>query len=263
MFVRVNARPAARYVHPRASEISDQEADEGFNLEVASGAAKNYLQWVADLCAPHLGASVLEVGAGRGSVTQHLLEGRHVVATDLSESSVEAMRGRFVDSPNVEVLQADLRTWDPGRTFDSLLMVNVLEHIRDDVGALTSLRRFVRPGGSIVVYVPAMNGLYGKWDLHVRHLRRYSKWRLREVMRQASLDPVELRYANMFAMPAWAMFSMLMRFDADGRNSLSIWDRTFVPATRMLESRVRVPFGLNLLGVGRVSAADADGAPTC
>jgi SAM-dependent methyltransferase len=180
-----------------------------------------------------------------------------VVATDLSVSSVEAMQRRFADVPNVEVRRADLRTWDPGRTFDSLLMVNVLEHIRDDVGALVSLRRFVRPGGSVVIYVPAMNGLYGKWDEHVRHFRRYSKWRLHQVMRQASLHPVELRYANMLAMPAWVAFSMLMRFDADGRHSLSIWDRTVVPTTRFIESRVRVPFGLNLLGVGRVSAADA------
>jgi SAM-dependent methyltransferase len=257
VFVRIHARPAARYVHPRALEITDQEADEGFNLEVASGAARNYLRWVADLCAPHLGTSVLEVGAGRGSVTQHLVEGRRVVATDLSVSSVEAMQRRFADVPNVEVRRADLRTWDPGRTFDSLLMVNVLEHIRDDVGALVSLRRFVRPGGSVVIYVPAMNGLYGKWDEHVRHFRRYSKWRLHQVMRQASLHPVELRYANMLAMPAWVAFSMLMRFDADGRHSLSIWDRTVVPTTRFIESRVRVPFGLNLLGVGRVSAADA------
>ena len=260
MFVRINAHPAAGYVHPRASEITDQEADEGFNLEVASTAARNYLRWVADLCSPHLGTSVLEVGAGRGSVTQHLVEGRQLVATDMSASSVEAMRRRFEAVPSVEVHQADLRTWNPGRTFDSVLMVNVLEHIRDDAGALLSLRRFVRPGGSIVVYVPAMNGLYGNWDEHVRHFRRYSKWRLRQVMQQASLEPVELRYANMLAMPAWLAFSMLMRVDPDGRQSLSIWDRTVVPATRFLESRLRVPTGLNLLGVGRVPDRNTDGA---
>lgn len=254
MFVPVNARPAARYVHPRAADTTDQEADEGFNLEVASVAAQNYLRWVADLCAPHLGATVLEVGAGVGSVTEHLASGRHIVATDLSESSVAAMRGRFRDHPNVEVMQADLRTWEPGRTFDSLLMINVLEHIRDDAGALVSLSRFVRPGGTIVIYVPALNGLFGKWDDYVRHFRRYSKWRLGEVMRQAALEPVELRYANLLALPAWIAFSPLMKFDADGRHSLSIWDRTAVPLTRLIESRVRVPIGLNLLGVGRVGS---------
>jgi SAM-dependent methyltransferase len=263
VFVRFNARPAAGYVHPRASEITDQEADEGFNLEVAGAVAPNYLRWVADLCAPHLGTSVLEVGAGRGSVTQHLVEGRHVLATDLSQSSVEAMRRRFAGVPNVEVREADLRTWDPGRTFDSLLMVNVLEHIRDDVGALSSLSRFVRPGGSIVLYVPALNGLYGNWDEHVRHFRRYSKWRLRDVLRLASLEPVELRYANVLAMPAWLAFSMFMRVDTDGRRSLSLWDRTLVPVTRFIESRVRVPLGLNLLGVARVPAGNVDGADTC
>jgi SAM-dependent methyltransferase len=251
VFVRVNAPPAARFVHPRAARTTDQEADEGFNLEVAGAAAPRYLEWVADLCAPYLGESVLEVGAGRGSVTQHLVTGRHIVATDLSGSSVEAMRERFAGQPNVEVAQADLRTWEPGRTFDSLLMVNVLEHIRDDVAALVSLRRFVRPGGTIVIYVPALNGLFGNWDDYVRHFRRYSKWRLRAVLREAALEPVALRYANLLAIPAWAAFSMFMHVDTDGKRSLSLWDRTFVPLTRFVESRVRVPIGLNLLGVGR------------
>jgi 2-polyprenyl-3-methyl-5-hydroxy-6-metoxy-1,4-benzoquinol methylase len=251
MFVKFNAGPAARYVHPRATHTSEQEGDDASNLEVASEASPNYLKWVADLCAPHLGASVLDVGAGTGSVTQHLVEGRYVVATDLTESSVEAMRRRFHGLDSVEVHKADLRTWDPGRRFDSVLMVNVLEHIRDDVGVLSSLQRFLGPGGSIVIYTPALNGLFGRWDDYAGHFRRYSKWRLGEVFRQASLDTVELRYVNLLAIPAWILFSPVMSVDGDARHSLSIWDRTAVPLTRFIESRVRVPIGLNILGVGR------------
>jgi SAM-dependent methyltransferase len=252
MFVRFNAPPAARYVHPRAVHTSEQEGDDASNLEVASEAAQNYLKWVAELCEPYLGASVLDVGAGRGSVTQHLVHGRHVVATDLTESSVEAMRRRFDGLENVEVHQADLRAWDPGRRFDSVLMVNVLEHIRDDVGVLSSLQRFLNPGGSIVIYTPALNGLFGRWDEYAGHFRRYSKWRLREVFREAALDTVELRYANLLAIPAWVLFSPVMKVDADAKRSLSICDRTAVPLTRFIESHVRVPIGLNILGVGRI-----------
>ena len=85
-------------------------------------------------------------------------------------------------------------------------MVNVLEHIADDAGPLRGLSRLLVPGGNIVVYVPALNGLYGALDEKIGHYRRYSVWRLREVFREAGLDPVELRWVNFLAIPAWAAF---------------------------------------------------------
>jgi SAM-dependent methyltransferase len=250
VFVPFNARPAARYVHPRAARIDEQEDDDRFNLDVVEDVAPNYVSWMAQLCAPHLGRTVLEIGAGIGAVTEHLVRGREIVATDLSPSSVETMRERFRDAPNVTVLQADVRTLSSSERFDSVLMINVLEHIRDDVATLELLRGRLNPGGTIVVYVPALNGLYGSWDERARHFRRYSKWRLRRVLEAAGLEPVELRYANLLAIPAWFLFSVLRRSGDDGGSSLGLWDRTGVPLTRFVESRVPVPLGLNLLAVG-------------
>jgi hypothetical protein len=133
-------------------------------------------------------------------------------------------------------------------------MVNVLEHIVDDVEVLRGLSQQLVPGGNVVVYVPALNWLYGPNDKKVGHYRRYSVWRLREVFREAGLEPVELRWVNLLAIPAWALFS---RGDVhDGRQNgklLSLWDRTAVPTSRLLEWRLRMPIGLNVLGVGRRS----------
>jgi SAM-dependent methyltransferase len=254
VFVPFNARPVARYVHPRAARIAEQEDDDRFNLDVVEEAAPNYVRWMADLCSPHLGRTVLEIGAGIGAVTEHLVDGREIVATDLSASSVETMRERFRDAPNVTVLQADVRTLSSSDRFDSILMINVLEHIRDDVATLGLLRGHLYSGGTIVIYVPALNGLYGSWDERARHFRRYSKWRLRRVLQEAGLEPVELRYANLLAIPAWFLFSVLRRSDDDGGTSLGLWDRTGVPLTRLVESHIRVPLGLNLLAVGATRA---------
>jgi SAM-dependent methyltransferase len=251
--LRVNARPAARYVHPRSAGAIDAEGDHDFALDVASDAAPNHLRWIADLVSPHLGSRVLEVGAGIGAITQHIAVGRHVVASDLSDECVASLHRRFDGVGNVRVLQADLRTWTPDEVFDSVLMVNVLEHIEDDAGALASLARFVEPGGTVVVYVPALNGLFGNWDRKVGHFRRYSKWRLSAVMREAGLDVTFMRYANILAIPGWLLFTNLAKGDTTGDNSLPIWDKVAVPVSRAIESRVPVPVGTNLLGVGRVS----------
>jgi SAM-dependent methyltransferase len=251
---RFNVRPAARYVHPKAMAAMDAEGDHDFALDVAGDSAPNHLRWIADLVSPHLGRRVLDVGAGIGAITQHIAPGRHVTACDVADECVTALRRRFEGAENVDVLQADLRTWTPAEAFDSVLMVNVLEHIEDDAGALASLARFVEPGGTVVVYVPALNGLFGNWDRKVGHYRRYSKWRLSEVMREAGLELTFMRYANILAIPGWFAFTNLAKDDTTGDNALPLWDKLAVPVSRAVESRVPVPVGTNLLGVGRVGA---------
>ena len=249
---RLRPAPAARYVHPKAAALLDREGDHDADLDVTSESAPNYLSWIAALCRPHLGHHVLEVGAGLGAITARYEQGRNVVANDLSATCVRALRQRFADSPNISVDDSDLRAYDSSERFDSVLLVNVLEHIADDVAALQGLGRMLVPGGNIIVYVPALNGLYGPWDEKVGHYRRYSVWRLRQVFTQARLELVELRWVNLLAIPAWAAFSR-GNVDDQQRNGqlLSLWDRTAVPAGRLVESRVRMPIGLNVFGVGR------------
>ena len=219
---------------------------------MASESAPNYLSWVADLCSLRLGHRVLEVGAGLGAITTRYEQGREVVANDVSPECIQALRKRFADHPNVRVEGRDLRTLELDAHFDSVLMVNVLEHIADDAGALRGLSRLLVPGGDVVLYVPAINGLYGALDKKIGHYRRYSVWRLGEVFREAGLEPVELRWVNFIGIPAWAAFG---RGDVDDRQRsgslLSLWDRAAVPAARFLEAHVRMPIGLNVLGVGR------------
>jgi len=248
---RVRARPAARYVHPKALAAPADAGEHDAKLDVADENSPNYLAWIADLIRPHLGDSVLEVGAGIGSITRLYAQGRRVVATDLSTDCVAAMEDRFRSSPNITVLRSDLReTAANDERFDSIVMVNVLEHIEDDAGALALLTRRLKPGGSIVVYVPALNGLYGPWDRKVGHFRRYSKWRMRAIAREAGAELTELRYVNALAIPAWIAFSRTDVVKAQAR-SLSLWDRTGVPISRAIETRFRPPIGLNILAVIR------------
>ena len=246
---RLRPRPAARYRHPKALAAPAESGEHDANLDVAGESSPNYLRWIADLIEPRLGRSVLELGAGIGTVTELYAPGHQVLATDLSDECVEALRGRFRDAPGVSVANKDLRRLtDEAARFDSIVMINVLEHVEDDAGVLSELRALLSPGGNIVVYVPALNGLYGRWDRKVGHYRRYSRWRMREVAGEAGLAVAELRYVNALAIPAWIAFS---RTDVERtqRGSLSLWDRTGVPLSRALEGRVRMPLGLNLLAV--------------
>jgi len=240
----------SRFVHDKADPDIFRGADHDWALDMAGDAQPNYLRWIATMCEPYLGRSVLELGAGHGSVTQHFATGRRIVAIDGSDACVAAMNRRFRDMPNVRVLHGDLRNLDLADQFDSVVLINVLEHIYDDADTLRSFLPYLRPGGRVVLYVPAFNALFGHWDRRVGHFRRYSRGRLRAVMIEAGLRPVVLRYANLLAVPGWLVFSQLARVDDTAGKGLSIWDRTGTPVGRFLESKVPVPLGLNLLGVG-------------
>jgi SAM-dependent methyltransferase len=245
--------PAERYVHPKAVGLVNAEADHNANVDVAEDSAPNYLTWIADRCRPHLGQRVLEVGAGTGSITARFTDGREVLATERSDWCIEELERRFASTPNVTVRQAELAELaNENQRFDSIVMINVLEHIEDDVAALDELRQLLTPGGRIVLYVPALNGLYGAFDRKAGHYRRYAPWRMRRVFASAGLVEVEMRYMNLLSMPAWWIFSH-GNVERSTAGRLSLWDRTGITVGRRLESIVRVPVGLNLFCVARAA----------
>jgi hypothetical protein len=144
-------------------------------------------------------------------------------------------------------------------SYDSIVMINVLEHILDDGGTLNYLAKFLNPGGNLIIYVPALNWLYGSWDRKIGHYRRYSKARLAGVIDEAGLTVRKIHYVNAIAIPAWYAFSKLgiRRNDDNGDQApsaeLKAWDRYVIPVTRFVESVVRPPIGLDVLAIARPS----------
>ena len=229
-----------------------------YSLDFASSSNPNYNRWVADICSKYLGSHVLDLGAGYGVVTEHLAHGRRVVALDLSEACTAAMSERFRDHENVRVVRGDLRALDAGELFDSVVMLNVLEHIQDDVGVLRAISAHVKPGGTIVLYVPANDWLFTAWDRQVGHYRRYSTKRLAGVIDESGLSLVHIQHVNMLGIPSWMFSGRVLKMGARAAGPLSIWDKYMTPLTRGIESHVRAPFGLNMLCVAGVPDAVSD-----
>jgi SAM-dependent methyltransferase len=216
-------------------------------------AAHNYHDWLTSLALPHLGDDPLELGSGLGDYAARWRDAGvpRITVTDADPDRLGALRARFAGDPQVSVRFLDLP--DAGTAGHSaLVMFNVLEHIPDDVGVLQAAHSLVRPGGTVVVFVPAFDFAMSRFDRVIGHVRRYTKDSLRRVLDTGGLEIEELRYVNLPGLPAWFVGMRLLGMTPGEGRMLQYWDRFVVPRARRWEARHRPPFGQSVFAVARV-----------
>jgi len=236
---RANSRPA---------NFADADRELADSLESLDEVG-NYAHWIFDLLEPHLGPTVLEVGAGHGTFTELIAAGRDVVATELSQRCVATLHDRFDGHPGVAVLSTDVAGAVSHGPFDAAVLINVLEHIEDDDRALLDLAPALAPGGRLILWVPAFESLYSDFDRRVGHFRRYRVPQLRAKLISAGLEPVDIRYVNSLGAVAWWVVARQLRRTPTSRGSAQLFDRMAVPVVRRVERRIKMPFGQSILAV--------------
>jgi SAM-dependent methyltransferase len=227
----------------------------GRDLEQGGADQPRYRRFQLDLISPYCGRTVLEVGAGLGEFAQGFTGLDRLVVTDADPGAVELLAARFADRPEVEARQLALGTeLSIDKPVDSVIAINVLEHIEDDAAALRSLANLVVPGGTIVLWVPGYQQLYGEFDRRVGHVRRYTPATVSDAVLRAGLQVEVAKPVNLLGGIAW--WAAVRRGGSTSPNPklVAIYDRFVVPTTRAIERRVRVPFGQTVLCVARVSS---------
>jgi len=181
---RLRPTPAACYIHPKGTQLVDREGDYDADLDVAGENLADYLSWVAQLYRVHLGYRVLEVGTGLGGITARYEQGREVVAPaclrpacGLCASASSTIGTSTSTSTSTSTIAT--RGLDLDEGFDSVLMVNVLEHIANDAAPLRRLRWLPVPHECRAIRARPQ-ALYGARDERIGHYRRYSVRRLPE-----------------------------------------------------------------------------------
>lgn len=216
--------------------------------------AVNYNEWLLARSLPYLGRDVVDVGAGSGTFVDKIADGtRHVVAVEPEEQFQPELRRRFAarDDVRVEPLGADALGEAYPVAFDTAVCFNVVEHIPDDARALGAIARTLRPGGNLLLLVPAHPFLYGELDRALEHERRYRSADLRRLLEEAGFAVVDLRHVNPLGALGWLVTGRLLRRDRIPEKPLLAFDRA-VPILRRLD-RVEAPFGLSLWAVARRS----------
>ena len=228
------------------------------DLELMSGAA-NYHRWLLEQVAPEMGRRILEVGAGIGNYTQYFREAELVVCVEPHAPAAARLRETFCQSQNVLVVQSDI--CDPALAglsthgCDTAICFNVLEHIDDDVAALTNIARILAPGGRLLLIVPALPMIFGSIDRTVGHFRRYLPATLSRALAATGYRVERMNWMNLFGIVPWWVNNRLLRRGEESATQIRVYDRYVVPCVRWLERRVRPPLGLSLVAVASTPAA--------
>jgi SAM-dependent methyltransferase len=223
------------------------------------GAARNWKAYFRDRMAPYLGRDVLEVGAGLGGTTRVLCRGTERRWVGLEPDP--ALAGRLADEvrsgtlpPCCEVRVGTIEGLDPSETFDTILYMDVLEHIEDDRAEVARAAAHLRPGGHLIALSPAHQWLYTPFDRAIGHHRRYTRAGF-GALAPPGLERVRLDYLDSIGFFASLANRVLLRSAMPGPSQVAFWDRVLVRISRVVDPALGYSAGKSVLAVWRKSAA--------
>jgi glycosyltransferase involved in cell wall biosynthesis len=212
--------------------------------------ASRYNGWVYQMLRPYLGRDILEVGSGIGNMTRYFLGHGRVTASDISPFCIRELKRSFAEyeSVNVRTLDISRNSYPELGIYDTIVCLNVLEHIENDVLALRNMHSLLKPGGRLLLYVPANPRLYCEIDRGVGHYRRYLIDELAGKMKQAGFRVSHSRHHNILGALGWWIKGKALGKKMIGATDVSGFD-LLMPLVR-LQDRMDSRFALSILAVG-------------
>jgi len=210
-------------------------------------------RYFASALASYIGGDVLEVGAGIGGTTRILHTGsaRSWTCLEPDESLARQIPAHITSTQarTVTVVAGDLGGVPRHRRFDTILYVDVLEHIEHDAAELERAAPLLSPGGHLVVLSPAYNCLYSEFDRVIGHYRRYTKRSLRGVFPKDDLRECRVLYLDLLGMLTSLANKYVLRQDYPTKRQLAIWDTWIVPVSRVLDPLLLHMAGRTIIAV--------------
>lgn len=217
------------------------------------GKLNRFNAWMFDVLRPYMGREILEVGCGVGNLTAQMLPHcDRLVGIDIEPHYIQTVRERFEDQSHFSARLFDLSSEvptdpQPG-TFDTVVCLNVLEHIEDHVTTLRNMKAMLRPGGRLILLVPAYSWLYGTLDEALHHHRRYNPRELRSLLRELDYTVERIFFLNLFGIVGWWLNAKILKRTLLPEGQLALYEK-LVPAFRAVETVTGYRMGQSVIAV--------------
>jgi SAM-dependent methyltransferase len=215
-------------------------------------------RWMFERLWPHCRGHVLEIGSGIGNMSALLLEQFETVSlSDIRADYCETLRARFDGNAGLDRVyrmdlgEPELEANFPELTgrFDSILTSNVVEHIKDDALAIRNCYRLLRPGGRLVVLVPAYDFLYNSFDELLGHYRRYTRKSLTGLLQHEGFTIIDSHYFNAVGIAGWWFSGVVLGKKKLPGGQLALYNK-LVPLIRLGDVLTLHRIGLSIIAVG-------------
>jgi glycosyltransferase involved in cell wall biosynthesis len=220
----------AFWVMFKARFTNELYTDPGLEILDALSYAPNFNHWMADTINPYLGERVLEIGAGIGNLTRPLSHRKkYYAATDIGVEHLEALRNRFSHRSNMEFRECDVQSQEQVAYFagrvDTIVCLNVLEHVPDPDSAVRNMFEALPWGGRAVILVPHGQELFGTLDVVLGHFLRYSKPQLQARLESAGFEVERIIEFNRVSRPGWYVTGTILKRNTLARLPLRVFNK--------------------------------------
>jgi len=214
--------------------------------------AVNYINYQYEMISPFIGKAIIEIGSGIGNITQKIIPSADwIIALEPNPFCYFQLISKFNLHRNIEIIND---FWNEkivselsNRYIDTVVCINVLEHIKDDSEALKNFYKILCKKGRIVLVVPAHSWAYGTIDQAVGHFRRYSRNALYELLHSANFQITYCRFFNIIGLIGWLINAKISHRKAQSDFQIKIFDKIIVPIMKKIEQKFYFPIGQSLL----------------
>ena len=236
-----------------------EQDQEGLHTLEAVGRAHKFNRWMYQQVQPWMGGKILEIGSGIGNLSEFFLDdGADITLSDIRKHYCDELKRRFSGHKSLkEVVVLDLVHPDFDQqyasyfnTYDSAFALNVVEHIEDDTLAMQNLYKLLKPGGRVLILVPAGPALYNGIDRSLLHFRRYRRQELESLFIRTLFKPERTWMFNALGIPAWWFSGTLLRNHLIGDGQMDTYDK-LVPLAKILDKLVFNKIGLSVITLGQ------------
>lgn len=236
----------------------EQDPDGEKTLQVISKAGK-FNRWMFETIKPFCHGRVLEIGSGIGNISAFFLEqGFPMTLSDIRTHYFEKLKNKFSAYGNLEnAVRIDLvdpsfheKFLDLKRSFDTVFALNVVEHIEDDATAIRNCRFMLKARGTIVILVPAYQGLYNRFDKNLGHYRRYTKRSLEDLISNNGFEIIHRQYFNLAGILGWYVSGNILKKETIPEGQMGLYNM-LVPLFKIIDKIVFNGAGLSVIVVGK------------
>lgn len=222
------------------------------NLEIASD-AENFNNWMFEEVSSKLKGEILEVGSGIGTFSEKIIRNfpkSEITLTDISQEYIHQLRNRFKEK-NITIQKLDLNVVEHYEKigfekFDSIIALNVLEHVKNDEFALEQLYKMLRKGGNLILLIPCHKFLYNVIDSSIGHYRRYTKKDLEKKISKTKFKLEKIFYFNMIGILGWYVNGNICKKTNVNDTAFKIFDK-FIPCIKKTEKVLGKKIGISII----------------